>query len=112
MEKIALYDWILNFINEKYDIQYLPIDLNNMLRKSRTIFKTDHDIKNHMLGMDLRPKNLTDRIFDWRSSKIHRSILIDMDYNWYLYCEENYIDNFNQIDIFPKRKKVEVIFDC
>ena len=113
-EKIILYDWILDFINENYDIQYTYSDLDDMLRKFPKFSKKNYDIKKHLITMNLYPKHLTDRIFIWQDSKIPRKILIDTDCNWYHYCEKNDIDYFDQIDIFSENKpeKLKIVFDC
>jgi len=114
MKKIVLYDWVLEFINENYNIQYTYNDLDDMLRKFPNFTEKNYDIKKYLLTKNLYPKHLTDGIFIWHSSKIPRSILTDMDYTWYHYCDENSINDFDQIDIFPKnkREKLKINFDC
>jgi len=112
-EKIILYDWILDFINENYDSQYTITDLDDILWPKIKNLKTNPDIKNHMLRLNLYPIDLIDRLFNWEKCKTGRIVFENIDRYWQDYCEENDINDFDQIDIFPenKPKKLKIVFD-
>ena len=110
MEKIILYDWVLEFINENYNIRYTIEDLNNMLWPKIKNLKTNYEVKNYMVR--LHPSNLIDRLFNWETCKINEISFKNINYYWQDYCMENDIDDFNQVDIFPKKIKIKINFDC